>query len=80
MLDSSLFKLLESDGTEYGTDSDNIMYIDSEKNLFLAKLNPKLSLQGQALFAVPDSLAVNDLTLQFSGGLFGPWVKISLAK
>lgn len=80
MLNASQFKLLEPDGTEYGTDSDNIMYIDSEKNLFLKDLNPKLSLQGQALFAVPTSVAVKDLTLEFSGGLFGPWTKISLTK
>lgn len=77
-LNSSQFKLIEADGTEYGTDSDNIMYIDNDQNIFLAQLNPKLSLQGQTLFAVPPT--VGELSLKFDAGLFGPSAKIALTK
>lgn len=77
-LDSSQFTLIEADGTEYGTDSDNIMYMDSDKSIFYKQLNPKLSLQGQTLFAVPAT--VGELTLKFDAGLFGPSTKIALIK
>lgn len=68
-IDSSFFKLLESDGTVYETDSDSIMYIDSEKSLFLEAINPKLSKDGEVLFAIPTSAI--DLTLQVQTGYFG---------
>lgn len=70
-IDSSYFKLLESDGTVYETDSDSIMYIDSEKSLFLEEINPKLSKDGQLLFAIPVSVDTNALTLQVQTGYFG---------
>ncbi|WP_026927844.1 DUF4352 domain-containing protein [Granulicoccus phenolivorans] len=73
---SSDLKLVEADGTEYSTDSDNIMYLDSEKNLFLKQINPKLSTDGQVLFATPEQ--AKDFTLKFNSGLFGPAVEIDL--
>lgn len=68
-IDSSFFKLLEADGTEYETDSDNLMYLDSDQNFFLEKINPKLQSEGKVLFAVPAGL--KDLKLQVQTGVFG---------
>lgn len=67
----SYFKLLEKDGTEYETDSDALLYIDSDENLFLEKINPKLSKTGKVMFAVPASLKVADLKVKVSAGAFG---------
>lgn len=68
-IDSSYFKLLEGDGTEYETDSDNLMYLDAEQNFFLEKINPKLEKQGKVLFAIPEG--VTDFKLQVQTGFFG---------
>lgn len=68
-IDSSFFKLLESDGAEYETDSDNLMYLDAESNFFLEKINPKMSSSGKLLFAVPEG--VKNLKLQVATGIFG---------
>jgi len=68
-IDSSFFKLLESDGTVYETDSDGLMYLDTNDNFFLEKINPKLEKQGKVLFAIPDG--VTDLQLQVQTGAFG---------
>lgn len=75
-VNSSDFTLIESDGTEYSTDSDNLMYLDSEKNLFLQQINPKLSAEGQVLFATPE--AAKDFTLKVRGGFLGPEAEIDL--
>jgi hypothetical protein len=68
-VDSSFFKLLESDGTVYETDSDGLMYLDTNDSFFLEKINPKLEKQGKVLFAVPEG--VTDLQLQVQTGAFG---------
>jgi len=68
-IDSSFFKLLESDGTVYETDSDGLMYLEPEDNFFLEKINPKLEKQGKVLFAIPEG--VTGLQLQVQTGLFG---------
>jgi hypothetical protein len=77
-IDNSSFTLLEPDGTEYETDSDALMYIDSKESIFLEKINPKKSATGRLLFAIPES--AKDLTLKFNSGLFGPTAEISLRK
>lgn len=70
------FTLIEADGTEYSTDSDNLMYVDSDKNLFLQDINPKLSASGQILFATPAE--ASDFILKFDSGWFGPSAEIDL--
>jgi hypothetical protein len=78
-VDSSFFKLIEGDGTTYETDSDNLMYLPTEQNFFLEKINPKLEKQGKALFAIPEG--VTDFKLQVQTGAFGTETgMISLAK
>lgn len=78
-IDSSFFKLIEGDGTAYETDSDNLMYLPSEQNFFLKKINPKLAAEGQVLFAIPES--AKDFKLQVQTGAFGTETgEISLAK
>ena len=78
-IDSSFFKLLESDGTTYETDSDNLMYLSADANFFLEKINPKLEKTGQVLFAIPTT--AKDLQLQVQTGAFGTEKGvISLAK
>jgi hypothetical protein len=69
MIDTSFFKLLEPDGTEYETDSDNLMYIDTEQSFFLENINPKLEKQGQVLFAIPEG--ITEFNLQVQTGVFG---------
>lgn len=70
-IDSSFFKLLSADGAEYETDSDSLMYIDSDKSLFLEKINPGLSKEGQVLFAVPAGAQPAAFKLQVQTGFFG---------
>ena len=71
IIDSSYFKLIAKDGSEYETDSDNIMYLDSSKNFFLEKINPNLSKEGQLLFAVPAGAKPADFKLHVQTNLFG---------
>ena len=70
-LNTSFFKLCESDGTTYETDGDNLMYVDSGQSFFLEKINPKLDKTGYLLFAIPEGLETNDLVLQVQTGFFG---------
>lgn len=70
-IDSSFFKLLAADGSAYETDSDNLMYLPTDKNFFLAKINPNLSKTGQVLFAVPAGANPADFKLQVQTGVFG---------
>lgn len=78
-IDSSFFKLVESDGTTYETDSDGLMYIDQEDSLFLEQINPKLEKQGKVLFAIPES--ATDFVLQVQADGLGIHTgEISLAK
>jgi hypothetical protein len=65
--DSNLFKLVGSDGAEYSTDSDNLMYLAPEQSLFLEALNPGVTKNGQIIFTVPASAQV--VSVRVSGGL-----------
>lgn len=78
-IDTSFFKLAESDGTIYETDSDNLMYVDSEQSFFLEKINPKLEKTGQVLFAIPEG--AKNFKLQVQTGFWGTETgEISLVK
>jgi hypothetical protein len=70
-IDSSFFKLLSADGSTYETDSDNLMYLTTDQNFFLSKINPNLSKKGQVLFAVPAGSKPADFKLQVQTGAFG---------
>ena len=71
LIDSSFFKPLGADGSTYETDSDNLMYLNTDKNFFLAKINPNLAKDGQVLFAVPAGSKPSDFKLQVQTGAFG---------
>ncbi|MFT3970421.1 MAG: DUF4352 domain-containing protein [Micropruina sp.] len=77
-INNSSFTLVEGDGTTYETDTDVLMFIDSDKSLFLKKINPKTTARGQLLFAIPKS--AKDLVLVFKPGLFSGEAKVALAK
>lgn len=79
MVNSSEFSVKESDGTTYSTDSDGMTYVDSDQWLFLKDINPKTSVTGTIVFAVPKS--VKDPTLEIASGIFGSdTAEISLSK
>jgi hypothetical protein len=65
--DSSNFKLIGSDGAEYSTDSDTIMYMDSDDSLFLEAINPGISKTGKLIFAVPAAAEIT--AVRVMGGL-----------
>jgi hypothetical protein len=53
-LDSSMFKLIGTDGTEYEPMSDADMYVNKPENmLFFAKINPGLTKKANIAFEVP---------------------------
>ncbi len=62
------FLLIEGDGTEYSTDTDAFMYLKTEENLLLEKLNPKLSQTGKLLFAVPEGITGQGMTFRATNG------------
>lgn len=68
-MNTSFFKLIESDGTVYETDSDSLLYLDAEDSFFLEDINPKLEKTGKVLFAIPEG--VTDLQLQVQTGAWG---------
>ncbi len=66
-LDNSLFKLTDTDGTEYESSPDGSMALemDGKETLFLKQCNPKIQKQGFLVFEVPEK-GIYDLHL--SGG------------
>ena len=79
LIDSSFLKLIAPDGAKYETDSDTLMYVATDKNFFLQKINPNLSKQGTVIFSVPAGLT--GMKLQVQTGAFGTETgEISLAK
>lgn len=70
-VDNSLFKLI-NDGKEYDSDSAAGIYANEEHSFFLESINPELSLTGDVVFDVSDTV-VNSTTkqLQVSTGFWG---------
>jgi hypothetical protein len=66
-VDSNMFKLLDSGGTEFSASNDANTLINSDMGFFLEEINPKLNRRGKIAFEVPKD-AVN-LSLQVSSGL-----------
>ena len=75
-ISGSDFTLVASDGAEYETDVDNMTYIDDD--FFLENLNPKMTIKGQVLFAVPGGFAVEKSTLVFYDSWLSSPAKIQL--
>jgi len=68
-VNDSQITLVTPDGATYETDSDSMTYIDSDRWLFLEKINPGLSKEGTVLIAVgPD---VTSGTVAFESSMFG---------
>lgn len=66
-IDSSMFTLIEDDGTRYAANGAVAMFIKGNNNFFLEKLNPKLSKTGYVVFDVPTVKV--EYSLRVTGGL-----------
>lgn len=68
MIDSEMFRIIGSDGTEYKASSDADMYInDNDLGFFLQEVNPKMTLKGSIAFELPKD--ETGYSLQVSSGL-----------
>lgn len=64
IIDSSMFKIVESDGTTYDPSSEH-----NSMDLFLDSLNPKMKNEYKVIFELP--VESQDYMLQVSNGIFG---------
>jgi hypothetical protein len=74
------FTLSEKDGTtyEYATTA-GIYANEAGHSFFLAKINPKITMNGKVVFDIPKEINTKDLTLKAQTGVFGTHtVKIKL--
>lgn len=70
-VDNSLFKLL-NDGKEYDSDSAAGIYANDDSSFFLESVNPELSLTGNVVFDVSDTVINSESKqLQVSTGFWG---------
>ncbi|EOD00199.1 DUF4352 domain-containing protein [Caldisalinibacter kiritimatiensis] len=67
-IDSAMFKLIESDGTEYDSNGSAAIYIEGNDDFFLAQVNPKLSKTGYIVFDVPT--VDSSYALKVTGGFW----------
>ncbi len=59
-LDSSSVSLVDGQGRESQVDTDNPIYVDPNKDVFLQQVNPGVSREGQVIFTVaPDAADFN---------------------
>ncbi|MFE4201982.1 DUF4352 domain-containing protein [Aneurinibacillus aneurinilyticus] len=72
MMDTSLFKLKDANGTEYDPMAEADMYVNGDSPLFLANVNPGLTKKGKVVFELPTDAKGLQLVvssgLGFSGG------------
>lgn len=52
-LDNNSLALVDSEGREFQTEADLQRYVPRDQNIFLERVNPGVSQQGQAIFEVP---------------------------
>ncbi|MCR8939811.1 DUF4352 domain-containing protein [Brevibacillus laterosporus] len=67
MIDSSMFKLVDSDGTTYDPDPEANLYVNQQNNFFLSNVNPKLSAKGKVVFDMPAD--AKELKLEVASGV-----------
>lgn len=82
-IDSSFFKIITADGTEYEpvTDGTVFMAMSQEDDFFLQQINPGLSKAGKVVFEVPADLDLATSTLYCQTGFFGTEsIEIKLSK
>lgn len=60
-LDSSSLSLLDGEGRESQVDTDNFMFIDPAKDVFLQQVNPGVSREGEVIYTVAPG--ASDFTL-----------------
>lgn len=70
------FTLISGDGAEYETDSDGMKYFDD--SFFLENVNPKMSIKGHVLFAVPAGFSAEKAILEFTDSFWSSPTKIDL--
>ncbi len=61
-LDSESLALLDGEGREFEVDTDNTMYVDPNKDVFLQQVNPGVTREGEVIFTVAPG--ASDFTLQ----------------
>lgn len=66
-VDSNMFKLLDSSGTEFSASNDANNLINDDLGFLLEEINPKMNRRGKIAFEVPADAA--NLNLQVSSGL-----------
>jgi uncharacterized lipoprotein YehR (DUF1307 family) len=66
-IDTSLFKLNDSEGREYTAMADADLYVNEGSGFFLAQVNPGTSKSGYIVFETPQD--ISGLKLQVSSGL-----------
>jgi len=76
-MDTGLFEILDSVGNVYSASAQS-MEVASASNLFLAQINPGVTKTGQIIFDVPKNLALDNLKLEFRGGMTGDSADIPL--
>lgn len=83
-IDSSYFKIITEDGTEYDpiTDGDAMMALgDSVTDFFLKQINPNLKKSGKVAFEVSGDIDLAKSKLKAQPGFFGTeTIEISLSK
>lgn len=51
-LDSESLELVDGEQRRFGVDTDNMMYVPEERDIFLQQVNPGVTRQGRAIFTV----------------------------
>ncbi|WP_416386119.1 DUF4352 domain-containing protein [Alkalithermobacter thermoalcaliphilus] len=67
-LDTSLFKLTDSEGRTYDPDATADIYVNGQNMFFLDKINPNLTKTGYIVFDLADPNA--EYILNVTGGMF----------
>lgn len=66
-IDSEMFRLVDTDGTEFSSNTEADMYINNgDLGFFMQEINPKMDMTGKVAFEVPAD--ATDLQLQVSSG------------
>ncbi|MED0676946.1 DUF4352 domain-containing protein [Aneurinibacillus thermoaerophilus] len=67
MMDTSLFKLKDANGTEYDPDAEADMYVNGDNPFFLSNVNPGLTKKGKIVFELPTD--AKGLQLEVNSGV-----------
>jgi hypothetical protein len=69
MVDTTMFKLISSDGSEYEPDLTASMYGNVEDKFFLQNINPNIGVVGFVVFDMPADKKTSDFVLRVDSGM-----------